>query len=76
VAGNAASKRVDQPRNISCHTRRQKAAKWNGREIRNAFQTAIALAEYDALHESDREEIDVELSHFQNVVKLSANFRK
>ena len=53
--------------------------KWNGREIRNAFQTAVALAEYDALHESDREEsdpINVELSHFQDVVKLSAKFRK
>jgi len=51
-----------------------KAVKWNGREIRIAFQTAIALAEYDALPDSDREEsdpINVELSHFQDVVKLS-----
>ena len=56
-----------------------KAVKWNGREIRNAFQTAVALAEYDALHEGDREEsdpINVELSHFQDVVKLSEKFRK
>lgn len=56
-----------------------KAVKWNGREIRNAFQTAVALAEYDALRESDRVESDpitVELSHFQDVVKLSAKFRK
>jgi flagellar motor switch protein FliG len=53
--------------------------KWNGREIRNAFQTAVALAEYDALRESDREEsdpINVELSHFQDIVKLSAKVRK
>src|SRR5881275_2438087 len=43
-----------------------KAVKWNGREIRIAFQTTLAFAEYDALHESDREEsgpINVELSH-------------
>ena len=56
-----------------------KAMKWNGREIRNAFQTAVTLAEYDALHESNREEsnpVNVELSHFQDVVKLSAKFRE
>ena len=56
-----------------------KAVKWNGREIRIAFQTTLAFAEYDALHESDREEsdpINVELSHFQDVVKLSVKFRK
>jgi hypothetical protein len=64
---------------VSPLTRGGKDVKWNGREIRNAFQTAVALAEYDALHESDREEsdlINVELSHFQDVVKLSAKVRK
>jgi ribosomal protein L17 len=56
-----------------------KTVKWNGREIRNSFQTAVALAEYDALHESDREEsdpINVELLHFQDIVKLSTKVRK
>ena len=54
------------------------AVKGNGREIRNAFQTAVALAGYDALHDGDQESdpINVELSHFQGVVKLSAKFRK
>jgi len=56
-----------------------KAVKLNGHEIRNAFQTAVALAEYDALHKGDREKsdpINVELSHFQDVVKLSVKSRE
>ena len=64
---------------FSSHTKEVKAVRWNGREIRNAFQIAVALAEYDALHGSNGGEsdpINVELSHFQDVVKQSVKFRK
>jgi hypothetical protein len=38
-----------------------KALEWNGREIRNAFQTAVALAVYDSKHKTckDGDEIAV-----------------
>ncbi|KAL4864486.1 hypothetical protein BDV12DRAFT_188913 [Aspergillus spectabilis] len=43
---------------------------WNGREIRNAFQTAIALAEYD------QREIIVEASHFEKLMNMSRSFQE
>ncbi|BCR94420.1 uncharacterized protein AKAW2_11466S [Aspergillus luchuensis] len=51
---------------------------WNGREIRNALQTAIALAEYDMrgseyYHEGD--EITVESDHFKKVMEMNRSFR-
>ncbi|KAK8016659.1 hypothetical protein PG993_014848 [Apiospora rasikravindrae] len=48
--------------------------KWNGREIRNAFQTAVSLAEYDA--EKDAEgTILVTDQHLRAVVELSKDFK-
>ena len=57
---------------------------WNGRQIRNAFQTAIALAEYDfqaKCKESKEENKDppprrpsLKSSHFAAVAKASAEF--
>ncbi|KAK7994263.1 P-loop containing nucleoside triphosphate hydrolase protein [Apiospora marii] len=47
---------------------------WNGREIRNAFQTAVSLAEYDG--EKDREgTILVTDRHLRAVVELSKDFK-
>ncbi|KXH29352.1 hypothetical protein CSIM01_01080 [Colletotrichum simmondsii] len=51
---------------------------WNGREIRNAFQTAIALAEYEAKNASDydpTQEIIVEAEHFKDVMAMNKSFR-
>ncbi|KAI3533945.1 hypothetical protein CSPX01_12426 [Colletotrichum filicis] len=51
---------------------------WNGREIRNAFQTAIALAEYEAKNASDydqTQEIIVEAEHFKDVMEMNKSFR-
>ncbi|KAF7538198.1 hypothetical protein G7054_g3188 [Neopestalotiopsis clavispora] len=57
--------------------------KWNGRQIRNACQTALALAEYDAqggsydqLLKPDREDAPVELkvNHFEKVQKAYMEF--
>jgi ATP-dependent Clp protease ATP-binding subunit ClpA len=54
-----------------------KALKWNGREIRNAFQTAISLAGYEAAKNPDwttDKTIDVQKDHFSSVVMMSREF--
>lgn len=55
-----------------------KALKWNGREIRNAFQTAISLAGYEAAKDPNWTEgktIDVLQEHFSSVVMMSREFQ-
>ena len=37
-------------------------ARWNGRQIRNAFHTALAMAEYDARHEETGDSDDADES--------------
>ena len=63
-----------------------KKANWNGRQIRNAFQTATALAEYEAHdHKSDRNkatsseqatprELELKVDHFDRVAWASFEF--
>ncbi|KAI1383576.1 P-loop containing nucleoside triphosphate hydrolase protein [Hypoxylon trugodes] len=51
-----------------------RALKWNGREIRNAFQTAVSLAEYDAEKGEDGK-ILVTDEHLRAVVELSRDFK-
>jgi ATP-dependent Clp protease ATP-binding subunit ClpA len=54
-----------------------KALKWNGREIRNAFQTAISLAGYEAAKNpgwTTDKTIDVQKDHFSSVVMMSREF--
>lgn len=51
-----------------------RSLKWNGREIRNAMQTALALAENDAQEESS-ENITICVKHLRAVVKMSRGFR-
>ncbi|KAF6232589.1 hypothetical protein HO173_009257 [Letharia columbiana] len=50
---------------------------WNGREIRNAIQTAVALAEHEA-KTSDPPEGDVLLKteHIQEVIEMSQGFKE
>ncbi|KAF4967303.1 hypothetical protein FSARC_5133 [Fusarium sarcochroum] len=48
--------------------------KWNGREIRNAMQTALALAESEA-QEENTERITIAEKHLRAVVKMSRGFR-
>ncbi|KAL8726302.1 MAG: hypothetical protein Q9166_006804 [cf. Caloplaca sp. 2 TL-2023] len=45
---------------------------WNGRQIKNAFQTAIALAEFDANKKQGRAVLALE--HFKVVAKASEDF--
>lgn len=46
---------------------------WNGREIRNAFQTAVALAEYEA--DTQGKDIELRQDHFEKVVEMSSQFK-
>ncbi|KAI1657575.1 P-loop containing nucleoside triphosphate hydrolase protein [Daldinia decipiens] len=48
--------------------------RWNGREIRNALQTAVALAETEAL-EDDKDRVTVTDKHLRTVVKMSRGFK-
>lgn len=53
---------------------------WNGRQIRNAFQTAVALAEHSALRAPQTKENDkggvihLEVEHFLKVLQVSHKF--
>lgn len=51
------------------------ALRWNGREIRNALQTAVALAETEALDEG-LEKVSVAARHIRQVVKMSRGFKE
>ena len=46
---------------------------WNGRQIRNAFQSAMALATYEAT-QSGKDKIQLSRSHFTKVANVSASF--
>ncbi|OLN81693.1 ATPase family AAA domain-containing protein 3B 4, partial [Colletotrichum chlorophyti] len=61
-------------REYAYESRDVRALRWNGREIRNALQTALALAENDAAEEGS-ERICVTDKHLRAVVKMSRGFR-
>ncbi|KAF7516819.1 hypothetical protein PCG10_001780 [Penicillium crustosum] len=59
-------------KNLNRPTRR-----WNGRQIKNAFQTAIALANWDFFEEgniSGLERPRITVGHFRHVAKITAHF--
>ncbi|KAL9622669.1 MAG: hypothetical protein Q9160_002979 [Pyrenula sp. 1 TL-2023] len=67
------------------HYRKNEEGRWNGRQIRNAFQTAIALAEYEARdgtadtdpdtdREDDRRVVTLRKSHFEKVAGTVRDF--
>ncbi|KAI8300657.1 hypothetical protein K4K59_001436 [Colletotrichum sp. SAR11_240] len=47
---------------------------WNGRQIRNAFQTAVALAEWHQQDKNIAGPIDVKREHFEKVAFVSNEF--
>jgi len=51
-----------------------RAVEWNGREIRNAFQTAVALAQYQARKEG-KVQVVLQADHLKRVVKMSKLFK-
>lgn len=50
------------------------ALRWNGRETRNALQTAVALAETEAA-EDGLEKVRIEERHLRQVTKMSRGFQ-
>lgn len=74
--------REDILRFAQAHFNEQNRTKspWNGRQIRNAFQTAIALAEYQAQQDRIKYELKIVLPpclekiHFEKVAKASRHF--
>jgi hypothetical protein len=50
---------------------------WNGREIRNAFQTAVALCEYEFKTQGEPGEAPaLERDHFEQVCEMALQFKK
>ena len=60
------------------NAKRNDKATWNGRQIRNAFQTAIALAEWEVKGERPAngvfEQARLSVEHFKKVADASADF--
>ncbi|KAI1328578.1 P-loop containing nucleoside triphosphate hydrolase protein [Xylariaceae sp. FL0255] len=55
------------------------AKKYNGREIRNAFQTAVALADYEFAKAEDKKEGDTPMLteiHFEKVCDMALQFKE
>ncbi|GAB1211158.1 hypothetical protein ATERTT37_000270 [Aspergillus terreus] len=51
--------------------------RWNGRQIKNAFQTAIALANWDYYDNGNVEKLDrplLKAKHFRHVAQITAHF--
>ncbi|KAI1209772.1 P-loop containing nucleoside triphosphate hydrolase protein [Annulohypoxylon truncatum] len=61
-------------REYAYESRDVRSLRWNGREIRNALQTAVALAETEAL-EDGNEKVTVTDKHLRAVVKMSRGFK-
>lgn len=65
--------------NYAYHDEDIRKLDWNGREIRNAFNTMIALAEWDAQQNSRYTKdgkVEVRREHLQEVAKMSATFKQ
>ncbi|KAI1375462.1 P-loop containing nucleoside triphosphate hydrolase protein [Hypoxylon crocopeplum] len=52
-----------------------RSLRWNGREIRNALQTTVALAETEALEAGCGDKVTVTDRHLRSVVKMSRGFK-
>ncbi|KAI1758918.1 P-loop containing nucleoside triphosphate hydrolase protein [Hypoxylon sp. FL1150] len=61
-------------REYAYESRDVRSLRWNGREIRNALQTAVALAETEALEEGN-DIVSVSDRHLRAVVKMSRGFK-
>jgi SpoVK/Ycf46/Vps4 family AAA+-type ATPase len=48
--------------------------RWNGREIRNAFQTAVALAEYEDVRDEEGKVVLTD-GHLRSIVDMSKSFK-
>lgn len=71
----AGQKAIDvQPKKITRFARKNwETLSWNGRQIRNAFQTAIALAEFDARDDPEKQ-ATISKKQFKTIAKASMDF--
>lgn len=63
-------------REYTRHDKELRALEWNGRQIRNAFQTAVKLAEYRGQRDPTSGLIALTEEHFRQVVRMSEKFAK
>ncbi|ETS85096.1 hypothetical protein PFICI_03121 [Pestalotiopsis fici W106-1] len=83
-AGSAPGQRIQfEPKEIGEYARhhwkkRKRGNRWNGRQIKNAFQTAVALADWDTLTytsgKGNPEGTVLRREHFKKVAEASAHF--
>ena len=64
-----------QARKYVCEDKDVSILQWNGREIRNALQTAVALADFKAPDRGENPLI-VRQEHLEEVVNLSGEFKR
>ena len=67
---------TEQAQRYLLEGRELRKTQWNGRQIRNAFQTAVALAEYEQDPQGTKGKFTVSAKHFKKVVELSQKFEQ
>ncbi|KAK6088730.1 AAA family ATPase [Seiridium cupressi] len=71
--GHKKSLEIQGEKIIKFAKRNWETLSWNGRQIRNAFQTAIALAEFDIREESETKAV-MSKKQFKTIAKASMEF--
>ncbi|KAK7709402.1 hypothetical protein SLS64_006315 [Diaporthe eres] len=64
---------IDEKRIISFAKKNFETLHWNGRQIRNGFQTAVALAEFES-RKAGSGSLEVTKKHFQRVAAATSEF--
>lgn len=64
---------IDEKKIISFAKKNFESLHWNGRQIRNAFQTAVALAEFESRKDGEKSP-EVTKKHFQRVAAATSEF--
>ncbi|KAH6962419.1 hypothetical protein BKA56DRAFT_498091 [Ilyonectria sp. MPI-CAGE-AT-0026] len=76
--------KFDKAKILQWVKRNRTALQWNGRQIRNAFQTAVALAEFTAKHDASKEPSKkkgtkapgpvIDIKHFKTIAEAAIQF--
>lgn len=66
---------IDEKKITSFAKKNFEALHWNGRQIRNAFQTAVALAEFETRKDGGKSP-EVTKKHFQRVATATSEFEE
>jgi hypothetical protein len=86
IANNRASVHFDEKKILGWAKKHSDKLQWNGRQIRNAFQTAVALGEFKAKNSVQTADVSsssietphavMDISHFKTIAKASAQFNE